>query len=330
MRRRSLSMLVAPLIWLSTLAAFSTAAYADADDTARAKQRFAMGAQAYREARYKDAIVLFLEANRLDPHPDLVFNVGQAYEKSGDVPNALRSYREYLRLLPGASDRSTVETSIKNLEARLRERGLQQVTIFSTPSGATLIIDDKPVGQTPWTGEISPGRHVAVLRASGYPDNAKEFLLGSDRSMDLDIALSTLGVGATTLVPAPVAAVTPVAPVTPVSPVAPAPRHVEPWTIAALGVGVAGLAGALGFEVARRSAESSARSDPTQVGYRSDYDAMVSRQTAARAFVGIGAAATALGGVLLVLDLRPRGGAPQQTGLGCTGGACGAFVQGKF
>jgi len=41
----------------------------------------------------------------------------QAWEKSGDVPNALRSYREYLRLLPGASDRATVEASIKNLEA---------------------------------------------------------------------------------------------------------------------------------------------------------------------------------------------------------------------
>ena len=43
-------------------------------------------AQAYREARYKDAIDLFLQANRLDPHPELIYNVGQAYEKLGDVP----------------------------------------------------------------------------------------------------------------------------------------------------------------------------------------------------------------------------------------------------
>ncbi len=164
-------------------------ARADADAQAQAKQRFARGAQAYREARYQDAIDLFREANRLDPHPDLVFNTGQAYEKLGDVGNALRSYREYLRLAPAASDRATVEASIKNLEARLRARGVQQVSIFSTPAGASLVLDERGVGQTPWTGEIAPGRHVAVLRASGYPDTAKAFVLVPEHAMDLDIAL---------------------------------------------------------------------------------------------------------------------------------------------
>lgn len=320
MRAVLLPFLVVPLLLMPA------PARADGDTSAQAKQRFTLGAQAYREARYRDAIELFLEANRLDPHADLVFNVGQAYEKIGDVPNALRSYREYLRLLPAAPDRATVEASIKNLEARLRERGVQQVSIFSTPAGATLVLDEKPVGQTPWTGEIAPGRHLAVLKATGYPDNAKEFLLASDRAMDLDIALSTVGSGVVTLGPRPAEA-----PVTLPAPPPEAPkRHVAPWTIAALGVGVASLGGALGFELARKSAEDSARSDPTQVGFKSALDSMHSRQLGARVLVGVGAAATAVGVVLLVVDLRSKESAPQKAGLDCVGGACGAFVSGRF
>ena len=51
-------------------------ARAGSDAVDQAKQRFAAGAQAYREHRYKDAIDFFLQANGLDPHPELVFNVG--------------------------------------------------------------------------------------------------------------------------------------------------------------------------------------------------------------------------------------------------------------
>jgi hypothetical protein len=168
--------LLVPL--LVSLCLLSATARADAEAIAKAKQRFTAAAQAYRDAHYKDAIDLFLEANRLDPHADLTYNVGQAYEKLGDVANALRSYREYLRIAPGATDRGTVETSIRNLETRLqRERGLQQVSVFSTPAGATLVLDGKPVGATPCTFEIAPGGHVAVLRATGYPDMVKEFVL---------------------------------------------------------------------------------------------------------------------------------------------------------
>src|SRR5580704_3012389 len=112
MRRALILSLVVPLLLASP------AARADGEVTAQAKQHFTAAVQAYREARYKDAIDLFRKANALDPHADLVFNVGQAYEKLGDVANALRSYREYLRLDPAVRDRPAVETSIRNLEAR--------------------------------------------------------------------------------------------------------------------------------------------------------------------------------------------------------------------
>jgi hypothetical protein len=39
---------------------------------------------------------------------------------------------------------------------------------------------------------------------------------------------------------------------------------------------------------------------------------------------------TVVGGVLLVLDLRPRSGGTQKAGIGCFEGACGAFAIGRF
>jgi tetratricopeptide (TPR) repeat protein len=320
MRRALILSLVVPLLLASP------AAHADGDATAQAKQAFTAAVQAYREARYKDAIDLFRKAHALDPHADLIFNVGQAYEKLGDVANALRSYREYLRLEPQARDRAAVDASIRNLEARLRDRGVQQVTVLSTPPGAVLVLDGKVTGETPWTGEIATGHHTALVRATGYAEATTEFSL-SDRAVDLDFALGQNG--KTVVVREPTGPDKPKDGPPPLPPDAPK-RGVAPWTFAALGVGVAGLGAALGLEMARRSAESTATTDHTQIGYQNALSNMSTFQTASRVLVGVGAAATAAGGVLLVLDLRRPAAPPVKAGLGCVAGFCGPLVTGRF
>lgn len=315
-----------PIPLLAFVCALCSTSPALADRTSDAKARFGEAARAYREARYAEAITLFLEANALEPHPELIFNVGQAYEKLGDVPSALRSYREYLRLQPHAADRVTVEASIRNLELRLSEKGIQQVSVFSSPSGATVLLDQREVGHTPWTGEIAPGRHIVVLRATGFPDTAKEFVLARDRAIDLDITLaSTNDAGATQLVGAP-------SPPTQAAPDArPAGVSVSPWTFAALGVGAAGLAAGLGVELARQGAEDDARADLTQVGYAEKYDDMTSKQTTARVLVGVGAGFMVVGGALLYLDLRSPGAAAEtRAGVACFDAGCSAFAAGRF
>lgn len=340
---------VLPLVLAACLA--STPAFADSIEDA--KRAFKSGAQAYREARYKDAIEQFVLANRLDPHPELVFNVGQAYEKLGDVPNALRSYRDYLRLSPSAPDRATVEASIRNLEARLRERGVQQVSVFSTPAGASVSLDGVFVGATPWTAEIAPGRHVLSLKANGYPETTKEIFLAADRAVDVDVTLAA-AVGAPQTMPstvspppeatspspptssAPIASDAPIAP-RPVSSGALAPTSARsfplaPRTVAALGAGVASFGIAVGFEVARKSAEDAARADATQIGYADKLDTMTSRQSFARAFAIAGGVATAAGIGLAVFDLRAKAsdGAAPRTAIGCGPAGCSAFLTGRF
>ena len=41
------------------------------------------------------------------------------------------------------------------------------------------MIDDRPVGVAPWTGEILPGRHEVMLRFQGYQDAQQEFDLAA-------------------------------------------------------------------------------------------------------------------------------------------------------
>ncbi len=303
-------------------------------DTAQARAAFRQGAKAYNEADYRRAIALFQQAYQLDPHPALIYNVGQAYEKLGNVPAALRSFRKYLRLAPDARDRATVEAKIRNLEQRLRASGVQQVTVLSRPLGATLSVDGKPLGETPWTGELAPGRHRAVLRLVGHPDTTRDFLLPPDRAIDLDVALLDAQARAAgpAHAPAPPPDATPQRPRSePMHDRGPAVlSRVHPWTWAALGAGVATLAGSAGFELARRSAESDARSAQDQLAYQKDYDTMKSRQTAARVLLGVGGALTVAGGVLLYLDLSPKKEHGAAVGFGCGARFCGVSTRGRF
>lgn len=316
----------------------TSSAPALADNVADAKAKFRAGATAYREGRFKDAIDLFLQANKLDPHAELLFNVGQAYERTGDVADALRSYREYLRLAAVVDDRPAVEKLVVGLEQKLRARGVQQVTVLSDPPGARVFLDGAEIGGTPTTFEARPGKHALVLKSPGRPDAARDIDLPEDRAIDVDVKLPPFGApGASPSTGpsgAPAPSASPSSAFTAGAPSGPAPARgialVKPWTWGALGAGAVGFGAALGFEAARAAAESAARADPTQVGYRDKYDAMLSHQTASRVLAGVSAAAVLAGGVLLVLDLRAPPAAPATLALGCGPTTCALSAAGRF
>jgi len=98
-----------------------------------------------------------------------------------------------------------------------------------------------------------------------------------------------------------------------------------PWVV--VGAGAAGMLGALGFELGRRSAESAAEK-ASQLEYQAHFDAMESRQTTARVLLAVGGGLLVTGGVLFFLD-RPQKTATH-VALGCTGAGCGLRAQGSF
>ncbi len=307
----------------AAVSAFAADVSPEAQETAR--KTYQAGAQAYSDGHYKDAIDLFLEAARVAPNAAFSYNIGLAYEQLGDHDNALRWYRDYLRELPEAPDRADIEPRVREAEQRLRQRGVQQVTVLSSPDGATVTIDGKPLGVTPWTGELAPGRHKLSLMLRSYSDHEQPFELPSDHAIDVRVSLTEAKHEA---------AAAPVAP-EPSKPDS-APRRsggVGALTWAAFGVGAAGLGSALVFEAVRSSAVDSARTAPNQVEGKDDSDRAKSFETLGKVALGVGAAFTVAGGVLLYLDLSSSKSEKSPSAFaafGCAAAFCGVRVDGRF
>ena len=329
-----------PLSWLCglSLAAASLAyqphAYADApsDEAAMeqrrvmAKSKYEEGAKAYSAGRFKDAVDLFLAADRLAPSAPLSFNIARAYEKLADDAGALRWYRDYLRRSPDAANASTVRPLIAALADSLRKKGVQQLTVLTSPAGATVTVDDQPVGVTPWTGELSPGEHRLLLSLRGYLDAESNVSLAADQPLDQNVRLEQQK-----------AIDAPVPPPTPALPASPTPAResnshgkklgLVPWVT--LAAGTVALGGALTFEILRRSAESDAKAAQTQLEYQEHLQTEQSRQTTARIFLGTGGALLVAGGLMLLLDTGPSSRSTS-AGLFCLPSGCAVTARGKF
>ncbi|MCK6532657.1 MAG: PEGA domain-containing protein [Polyangiaceae bacterium] len=303
----------------------------DADAKARAQKHFERGVAAYKESRFKDAVDAFLDAHREYPSPSLSFNAARAYDKLLDTAGALRFYREYLRQTPEATDRASVETRVGELETKLQqERGRQQVTVLSNVEGATVRIDDQPVGVAPWTGEILPGTHKVKLTLDGYEDSEQSFELLAHRA--LDVTLSLRAKAAAPAEPKPEAGPAAVT-VKPDASGGEGSARISWMTWTAFGVGAAALGGAGVFELMRASSEEDVKTERTQLARHDAFDRMESQQKTARIFAGVGAVAVVAGGVLLALDLSKGGGkkeGPPAVSVGCLPGSCSAAFAGRF
>ncbi|HEY1537388.1 MAG TPA: PEGA domain-containing protein [Polyangiaceae bacterium] len=284
---------------------------------ASARARYQEGADAYSAGRYKDAVDLFLEADQLFPSAPLSFNVARAYEHIGDDAGALRWYRDYLRRAPAAENAADVKAIIAALAQTLAKKGVQQLTVLSSPAGATVTVDGTPVGVTPWTGELSPGKHRLLLTYRGYTDERRAVVLSATepREINLQLEQST----AATTSPESAASVESSGP------------RLGPLPWLSLGVGAAALGAALALEVSRRSAESDARQEVTQLGYQSRLETEQSRQTAARVLAGIGGGLAVVGGVMLLLDSKDTAhAATASAGFVCVPQLCAVSAGSRF
>jgi tetratricopeptide (TPR) repeat protein len=309
-----------------------------AETQAEAKAHLQQGAKAYSKKRYKDAVDHFLNANRLVPSPALSFNIAKAYEKLGDFAATLNFYRDYLRRAPNAPDRPDIEKLVAKYEGMLRERGVQQLSVLSTPEGATVALDGEAVGVTPWTGELPPGKHIATVQLRGYADAVEQFELAPDHAMDVSVELEAAAESAAALpqrqsdAPQPTSSEPP--PVEDATRDEPrADRGVRAPTWIAFGVGGVALGAALGFELMRRSSEEDARNAPTQVEAKDSFDTMEKQQTTSRILAGVGGVALLTGGVLLIIDMsRSSDKAASRPAFiaGCTPSSCALALRGTM
>lgn len=294
---------------------------ADTKPSADASSLYERGAAAYRDGRFQEAIRLFLAADEIAPRPALSFNVARAYEKLDEPARALSYFRDYLRRDPKTPELSMVSARIAELEAKLVEAGLQQVTILSSPPRAVLTIDGHRYGTTPWTGELALGSHQLALALTGY------------RTHSAEIELSEAGAESLTFVLAE-------APVPP-----PSRRGVEapgdekrdtgtavggPWPWVTLGAGALTLVSAGVVEVMRQDAEDAARSEEVQLDYERAYARQATLQSSARILAAVGGGLTLAGGIWLWVAPTDDPQERSTAGLVCDASGCLGKWRGNF
>jgi tetratricopeptide (TPR) repeat protein len=303
-------------------AAAQTRAIDDADATHAARTQQRAARDAYERGDYRTAIEGFVAADRLRPRAALSFDVAKAYDGLGDSSRALAAYRQYLRRSARVADLASVRDRIEVLAGKLASRGVQQITVSSSPIGASTFVDGEPIGRAPVSLDLPPGIHEVTLRAPGYPSASTRVDLAVDRPLDVSLDLAAPELASAKQAPtaesrAKLEARTP---------------ETHPNTalrvsgFAALGAGVAALGGALSVEVLRRNSNESSK-PPTSA----EQDSQRTQKALAGVLVGAGGALAAVGGVLLMAayaspEKKPREG----LAVACLPAKCQATFSGAF
>jgi len=159
-----------------------------AEDLARARSLDQQGARAYVDGHYNDAIRYFEESYRLGGPPFELWNIAKCHAKLDQPDQAAEMLERYLAtpaLAPEDRDEAT-----QQLEA-LRRRP-SAVTLASTPSGATVLLDGKPLesgGRTPTSFTVPPGVHTITLSTPSFAPHTQQFEARYGRAVILDVPL---------------------------------------------------------------------------------------------------------------------------------------------
>ena len=82
---------------------------------------------------------------------------------------------------------STSESGTAKSEAAAT--GLSSIIVKSTPDGAEISVDDKFLGTTPSTVQLTPGEHKIVIKKAGFKPWERTMTINPNGSVNLDVSL---------------------------------------------------------------------------------------------------------------------------------------------
>lgn len=103
------------LLFLSVPTLSFAQSEAEASTDVQAQRIFLLGEEAFANDRFAQAAAYFERALELSGRPELLFNVGAAYQRAGDVEAATRAFEQYLVLAPQSDQRDEVEVRLRVL-----------------------------------------------------------------------------------------------------------------------------------------------------------------------------------------------------------------------
>ncbi len=68
--------------------------------------------------------------------------------------------------------------------------GVPRLTVSSQPSGATISIDGKELGGTPWSDELKVGEHRVSLHLDGFKDEERKVTMAAGRDADVTFTMT--------------------------------------------------------------------------------------------------------------------------------------------
>jgi tetratricopeptide (TPR) repeat protein len=105
-----------------------------------AGQAFAQGVQAYKEGRYEEALERFTRAQELAPHPDTLFNLGLAQQRTEHHVDAWRSFDALLEQAQDEQEREDIAAA----QAASRPH-VAWVRVLAEPGGGVVCLDGEPM-----------------------------------------------------------------------------------------------------------------------------------------------------------------------------------------
>jgi len=147
---------------------------------AEAQIHFERGVSLYRDADFQSALFEFKTAYELAPNYRLFYNIAVAYMELHDYAAAQTNFRAYLDgggAMIDASRRTAIEGELAQLSDRVG-----QIILRSEPTGATVRLDGKVVGETPLelTANLGP-REIEVSHEGFRTETTAVSLTGGAR-----------------------------------------------------------------------------------------------------------------------------------------------------
>lgn len=259
-RRDGMVRLAALALALAVMALIAGPARAD-ELTDQAKRDVTAGLAAQKAGQYDEAIALYKKAFDEVPHPEILFDLGQAYRLKGEPEIALGYYRRYLAVEPGGRAARDARHWVTELRKQLAGHDGHAAGASpppaatstssapgSAPAGAG-VAAAKP-GASPPTGSTSP---VGPAAGSGSPVSSPT---GSAPAISTGPAADH-GSPAPSAAPSAATLMAPAPRVTAPAPAASSDRHMT-YTWIAAGAGGASMVGGLVFGGLARSKRNEA------------------------------------------------------------------------
>lgn len=161
-------------IGLVTPAQVARAQGAEPQDTmTEARSHFRLGSAYFRGGAFDLALEEFEAAYKLDPRPDMLFNLAQCQRQLGHDREALALYRAFLRELPGSPRRAEVQSYVDELTKKLATPEPKKSTEETPEKAAPITKEPAPAEPKVDNEPAAPAAPNLPMPAPGAPERSR-------------------------------------------------------------------------------------------------------------------------------------------------------------